>query len=437
MKINLTPKQTHYWDAIFGEDNLIRIDSPYNEFYYFGGFGSAKSFCIINACHAICLLYPNSHGVFIRGTYNELADSVIPQYLEYVNEGFRYHKSSRQANYFNGTRLDFRAFDKDVKILSNQYDFIVYSQMEEIQLELFLQSLGRNRRKTGGLPRNIVLGEGNPASGWVKTRLKDNRPENVWLTEAKTSDNPYLPPEYEPNLRKVYPAFWIARYLDGEWSNLDEMVFSEFREKEHIIEVLPFESVKRFKLRIGMDYGWINPTAMVWASVDYDGCITIWDEYKESMKLPQELREANNKHGKKIPTICDYSIKRPDRDGRSLWDDLLNEGLNLIESNKQELENIVLVNSLLKQGRLKITRNCVNLIGEIVNYKWKKIKLGDIKNNPETPVDKDNHAIDALLYVISYIEREKAIDPNIEVFKKSLQYAVQQNHPKNRNTINS
>jgi PBSX family phage terminase large subunit len=394
--INLTQKQADYHSALFDKSGLIRTDNLYTEFDYFGGIGSGKSRIEMTCIDQINRMYPGAHGIMIRETYPELRDSVVPQYNTYFKQsGYRYLQSDSSCIYTNGSRLDFRAFDKDTKILSNEYDYIAFCQMEEIKEDLFLQALGRNRRKAGGLPKNIILGEGNPAAGWVKRRLKDKPlPPEILLIEARTRDNPFLPPEYEINLRKNYPAFWIARYLDGEWTNLDEAVFSEFREIEHTILPVDGQTIGTLKKRAGLDYGWVNPTAIVWGFVDYDGNLTIFDEWGGTQKIPDEIAEAARQYGQ-LPIIADYSIKKADRDGRSLWDDLTRAGLWLQESNKQELENITLANTLFKTGRLKITKNCSNLIREIQNYKWKKLKLGEDKNRPEEPVQKDNHYIDA------------------------------------------
>jgi hypothetical protein len=69
-------------------------------------------------------------------------------------------------------------------------------------------------------------------------------------------------------------------------------------------------------------------------------------------------------------------------------------GIKLIPCNKEELSNIILANTLLKQKKVYITKNCVNFLREMKNWKWKKWKLGADKNMPEEPVDKDNHTCD-------------------------------------------
>jgi PBSX family phage terminase large subunit len=430
MKINLTYKQTEFYDAVFDNNGEVNKQSVFEEFYFFGGFGSAKSRIVSFITNKICLQYPGCHGVYIRGTFPELKDSVIPQYLDNYppgENGYTFNISDRTANYDNGTRLDFRAFDKDAKILSNEYDFIVYCQLEEVPQELFLASLGRNRRRKGGLPKNIILAEGNPASGWVKERLKDNplKP-NMFLVEAKTSDNPYLPAGYEANMRANYPDFWIARYLDGEWTSVDEAVYSEFREKTHVINPIDFKYISGFVQRGGFDYGYRTNSAINWSYVDYDGNIVIFDEWYAKGQEQNQIREVSKRYEDKKKTlfVADFAIKRPDRDGRNLWDELQNMGMLLTEASKDEMNSILLVNSMFKQGKLKITRNCTNTIKEVMNWKWKQVKFGSQKEIPDEPVDKDNHHCDNINYIVSNICGQVTMNPDIKKYEQSLEFAT-------------
>ena len=85
---------------------------------------------------------------------------------------------------------------------------------------------------------------------------------------------------------------------------------------------------------------------------------------------------------------------------------------------------------LLKQKRLFITKNCTQLKEEIENYKWKKIKLGQEKNAEEKPIQVNNHLIDAMNYLISWIEGLKTDNPEEARYKKSLEYANIKSKPK-------
>ena len=424
-KLIWNDKQADYLTALFNPDFTIRTDNNFNEFAFFGGFRSGKSFCEQFSVWQICLKYPNTRALYVRDTYAQLQDSVIQQFRnDFERYGqFIYKLSDRECHFKNGSIIKFRAFDRDTNILSAEYDLIAVCQAEDIKQELFLQLFGR--LSGNNLPKRLLLTEGNPANTFVKTRYKDASiaeliQKKIFFVEAPTADNAKnLDADYMQRLKDTYPANWFNRYVLGGWEQIDEMVFSEFREADHfIIPSLPSKSEEK---AIGGDYGYRTPSAFVWVYKDYDGNYIVYDEWGGTEKTPEELAEANKKHGQLI-TVMDYSIKRPGSHGKSLWDKLVEYGLILFESNKDELRNILVVNTLFKQGKLKIGKNCPELKKEILNYKWKRLKLGAESNLPEQAVDKDNHYIDALLYVIAFMEDQDSIKPQAVPYEQTIEY---------------
>ena len=426
-------KQKRYFNSMFYNNGLVKPD--YSEFYYGGAFRCGKSASQQLAVYLLAVRYPGLKILYVRDTYDELKVSVIKQFndeFEYLG-AYTYLKSERTATFEKteenepSSVIYFRAFNYDTDILSAEYDVICACQVEDLPKELFLQFFGRLSGKI--LPSPLLLAEGNPSGNYIKDRYKDPSQETLKsqkifaITDGKTSDNPFVMPGYIDRIKANYPAWWIARYLEGEWNNIDEMVFSEFRESRDVIDPVRPEIVKNFKQRAGLDYGWRNPSAVIWGYIDYDDNITIYDEWEAAQQTPIDIKRAAFRHGKLV-IAADYSIKRPDRDGRSLWDELTKQdGLILTESNKNELDNIILINTLLKQGRLKITRNCINLITEILNYKWKRIKLGQDKNLPDEPIQKDNHCIDAMLYMIADLIELKSENPSKIAMTKTIAWA--------------
>lgn len=404
--------------------------STKREFAFFGAVRAGKSYLYQLIGLILCCRNKKLKGLWVRDTYLQLKDSVIKQFCDdFGRQGvFTYKKTDREAEFFNGSVIKFRAFDVDgVGILSTEYDFIVFCQAEDISEQWFLLALSRLSGK--GLKAPLMFCEGNPANTWVRRRYKDkSRRElaelGIMFVEVKTAENERnLPANYVDFLLKNYPETWFNRYVMGGWEQIDEMVFSSFRQSEHVIEICDPKFYKTYKKVIGMDYGWRNPSAMVWLAVDYDGCIIIFDEFKRAEQIATQLADANARHNGisgPLVTVCDYSIKRPDRDGRSLWDDLLRAGLRLTESNKNESANLALLNQLFRQNRIGITRNCHELIKELLNYKWKALRIGTDANFSETPVDKDNHLIDALLYAVAYMELQKSVDPLSIAESKSI-----------------
>lgn len=432
-KIN--EKQLLYFNTMF--DEKLQLRNNYDEFAFYGAFRCSKSFSQQAAVHIICEVYPKCHALFVRDTYDQLKDSVIQQYLqefEYLGT-FTYLKAERKAYYKNGSTISFRAFDKDTGILSTEYDLIAVCQAEDISWDLFLQLFGRLSGRL--LPRPLLLTEGNPASGNIKTRYKEIerdvlKQRGTYFLEAKTEDNPWVTKEYIERLVKNYPKWWLDRYLYGLWDNREELVFSEFRNDETMV-IDPIDPVKipaSYKRRNGFDWGWVNPSCLLRSYLDYDGGITIYDEFYQPKTMPEDLAKWNNLYGKPW-TIADHSMKglkmptREDED-RTVWSECVRAGIVMIPCNKEELSNIVLTNVVMKQGKFKITRNCVNTIREYTNWKWKRLKLGSDKNQKEEAMDKDNHACDATNYLIADSFDRKSADPKEKEFKKSIAYATQQ-----------
>jgi hypothetical protein len=58
---------------------------------------------------------------------------------------------------------------------------------------------------------------------------------------------------------------------------------------------------------------------------------------------------------------------------------------------------------MFKAGKLLICANCVNTLSEIGNYKWRELRAGEVKNEYEEPVKANDHAMDALRYLVNHI----------------------------------
>jgi PBSX family phage terminase large subunit len=399
------------------------------QFAFFGGFRAGKSFLYQLLTFVLCIIYPRLRVIYVRKTYDRLKDSVIRQFRDDFEKygEFTYSDSSKDgsriARFNNGSTIVFRAFDTDSGILSSEYDVAALCQAEEIQEELYKMLFGRLSGDI--LPHPLLLAEGNPSGNWVKSTFYDieeeeRKEKGIFFINCPTTSNlANLPPSYLTTLKALYGEQDFNRWALGSWQSLIGMVFTEFTDV-NIIDPISFEDIEQNeKIMIGGDYGFRNPTAFLWGVKTYDDEIIIFDEFYKSGCMPDEIAEENLRHGK-FTTVMDYSIKRPDRDGKSLWDELIKSGLRLLESNKDEKRNLIAVNSAFKQGNIKICSNCTNLIWELRHYKYPDRKIGADKNFDETPVDKDNHAIDALLYLTQALELRKSIRPEDIANRKSL-----------------
>ena len=427
--IKFNPAQVKMINQILDEDLSLK-DNDIKQYVFMGGFRSGKSFLFQMITFLLCCRYAGLRVVYVRRTYDQLKDSVIKQFRDDFEKygQFKYIESSKEgsriAKFNNGSTIVFRAFDHDTNILSAEYDLACACQIEDIQEELYKQLFGRLSGSI--MPKAFMMVEGNPKGNWVKRTFYDLKEEErrakkiFFLNSPTTANLENLPPDYLETLQTQYSERDFKRWAMGDWQNLYGLVFSEFSESVNVIDPIQFSDIgSGEKILIGGDYGWRNPSAFLWGVKTYDDDIIIFDEFYKPECLPEELARENKRYGT-FTTVMDFAIKRPDRDGKSLWDSLVKLGMRLVESNKDEMNNIVTVNSLFKQRRLFICSNCVNLIWEIKNYKFKEQRIGSESNLDESPVDKDNHAIDALLYLTQAILNRKSVSDWEKAERKSL-----------------
>jgi len=127
-------------------------------------------------------------------------------------------------------------------------------------------------------PRCMICTTNPAGKGWLwrmaHPESKRKMPNWKWV-EASTEDNPALPEDYKARLRAKYgvntPAY--KRWVLGKSTALEGSVFTEFvPDPEECVHIVPpFELPKQFTIGRGMDYGMINPTAVVWAGKDMVG----------------------------------------------------------------------------------------------------------------------------------------------------------------------
>ena len=407
--IVLNPKQSLFFSQIFTKDMQIRDDAP-EELAYFGAFRCGKSLITMMITFYLCSLFKDVNWLFCRATYPELSDSVIPQFMKLYPpdiSGYKYIKWSRNAEFSNGSCINFRAFDRDTKILSNEYSGATLCQAEEIPYKLFLQVKGRLSGQD--IPKRFLLVEGNPADSWAKERYVENKPEHVFFLNGSMEDNKAnLDPNYIEGLLRDYPQDYIERYIYGGWDKTSDRVYTAL--KPH--NVIPRVKIqKHFYLCIGLDHGGINDTSLVWLAKDESGNIFICDEWHKKQAQFHEIVNASRRHGN-LNIIADYSMKTPDRDQGSWWLDLQSHGLRLIEANKaNKFDNILLVNKLFHQNKLFIFDDLPYVIQQHKGYKFKPARLNETENRRDEVVKKDDHSVDAVQYAIQHLKSIEVESP--------------------------
>lgn len=418
-EINFNTTQRSYIEYILNDDLTINMKNDFKEFALYGGYRAGKSFIQQLVLFLICCKYENIRVIYVRNTYPELKDTVIPQFRQAFEkyEKFNYVESSKDgshiAKFDTGSEIRFRSADEPTKLLSAEYDVICLCQGETIPREVVQLLIGRWSGTR--LPKKLFLNEGNPAGTWVKTEYYDRTKEqlaedNILFLQVETKENlQNIDSNFIEDYRKRNSDIDYRRYILGEFVGSEDMVFTEFT-PDNIIDPVDMQMIApNYKKGIGGDYGQRNLATFIWGYKDYDGRIIIYDSWGATKQTAQQIATAGLKYGKQ-PCVYDFSCKEKDRYGISEWDRIQKAGLPLIECSKQdEAGTISYINGLFKQGLLLIAGNNPDLIWELNNWKYPPKRLGSDINLKEIPIDANNHYIDAMKYFIKWVENLKSV----------------------------
>jgi phage terminase large subunit len=227
---------------------------------------------------------------------------------------------------------------------------------------------------------------------------------NIAVHIASTRLNKYLPPDYYQSTAHGKPKWWIERYLNASFDYAEGAVYADFG--DHIVK--PFEIPQSWDRLGGADFGIRDATVLLMGAIDPDtGIVYIYDEhYKNNLPVPEhakQMREMVQKvpYGKLRGLVGDPAGKRKNiNDMRSIFDHYAEYGLWFKDGDNRIDSGIAKVQAYFSLGRLKIFSSLANTIREGLNYKYKPEELDSKKNPDNKPIDKDNHAMDSLRYLV-------------------------------------
>ena len=219
------------------------IQSPALAAAMVGGQGSGKSLTL-NICAILnAARDPNGFSLIGRLNYPALESSTMMQFIELIPEHFgEWMETPKEFHFTNGHVIKFSHLDiTDPKVaghiksmnLSGAY----IDEATEISEQTYLLLTGRVRRKTA--PMHLIRLASNPAGrDWVWRYFFDPHRAKPFQANyginMSTFDNPYLPEEVVANWKATYPLDWADRYLNGNFSDMSDLVYKEFTERTHV-----------------------------------------------------------------------------------------------------------------------------------------------------------------------------------------------------------
>lgn len=208
-------------------------------------------------------------------------------------------------------------------------------------------------------------------------------------------DNPHIPVEEIDAAKDTLPEDRFSQEYLADFQKTTGLVYKNFSRTLHTYEEEPQGDFKRVA---GVDFGFRNPAAVL--EILYDG-ERVWvnDEWYKSGKTDMQVAE--------YVAGSNFDAVYPDPENPAAIEEMdrLHVNTREVSKGKGSVEaGIKNIQELLKTGRLKVHKRCVNLISEFETYSYKDTK--DEQNPDEKPIKFKDHALDALSYAVRMLLTE-------------------------------
>jgi hypothetical protein len=218
-------------------------ESPHKGRLFGGAIRGGKTVAGVRESIQLCLDYPGNVGIVARQTLPALKKTVLVEFEKYegvcaMDNGrvakdangkdlrliTQHHATDHYFQFYNGSRIWYTSLGDDKAGLAAQMGttigFFFIDQIEECSEAHFNNLLGRLSLNLPGIKLKYIL-TANPMPGWVKDRFILNSPKDFIYIPSLPKDNPYLPANYEAELRETYPAELVRAWLEGDWNVME------------------------------------------------------------------------------------------------------------------------------------------------------------------------------------------------------------------------
>lgn len=349
-----------------------------------GGTSSGKTYCIMQRLISIAVNepstiitvagqdLPNLKVGAMRDTETIFGDS------EWLQGFFTWNRSDYTIKGQNGSLIEFKSYDGEQDAKNGKRDYLFINEANGITYGIYWQLAIRTRRQ-------IFIDYNPSARFWVHEQVLGR--EGVKLIISDHRSNMFLTDEEHRRIEGISdPELWKV-YARGKTGSITGLVFSHF----NVVDDLPPR--EEWKVSAwGLDWGFsADPTALVHLVLAHG---EIWTDeviYRTGMTNPdiaQAMKEAGLTGRDEI--VADSA------EPKSIAE--LNRMGYFIKPCKKGADSISNGIDILKRYTWNVTRRSAGLRKELLAYKWKTDRNGDMTNQP---IDAFNHAIDAVRYAAS------------------------------------
>lgn len=424
------------------------LAAPEKDVLYGGAAGGGKSYAML--VDPLRYAHKAQHrALILRRSMPELRE-LIDKSRELYPKAFpncKFREVDKIWKFPSGATIQFSFLEKDADVYRFQgqaYSWIGFDEITHLPTEFSWNYLASRLRTTDPDIQTYMRCTANPGGSgahWVKKRYIEPSPPNETFTgsdgvtrkfiPALLQDNPYLSDTDYKQMLQSLPPIQRKQLLEGNWDINEGAAFVEFNTDIHVIP--PFEIPPDWTRVKGIDYGYAAESAVIWAAIDpTDDTLIIYRElYKKGLTgdaLASMITAMEENDPSSISGVLDGAAwNKTGYTGPTIGETLVKAGHKLRPADKNRIAGKVQVHEKLKQDketgrpRMQIFNSCPNLIRELQTIPIDKTKPEDVDTKAQ------DHAYDALRYLIMSRPRASSAWDDMFKFKQGLSYAPSDN----------
>lgn len=235
-----------------------------------------------------------------------------------------------------------------------------------------------------------------PEHWFYREWIKKAEEKNVLYLHFTMDDNPSLSDKVKKRYENLYSGVFYERFVKGRWVAVYGAVYPFMTDESMYCDV-PRGEFSEFA--ISCDYGTVNPASFgLWGRKN-----DVWyriDEYYFNSRT-EGFQKTDEEHYK---SLCDLAGNRKisqvvvDPSAASFIEVIRRHGkFRVTPAQNNVVNGIRRTSQVLKDGNVKICRNCRAIRREFSLYRWDSRKADDL------PVKENDHAMDDLRYFVTTV----------------------------------
>jgi phage terminase large subunit len=312
----------------------------------------------------------------VRQTLPALKSTVERDFFEILNKLELYdvskHNKTDRTYQLGSNMFEFFSCDEEMKVRGRKRHILFVNEANELKYDVWVQLLYRTSEK--------AIIDYNPSHflHWIYDEVL-TRSESQFR-KVTYLDNPFLTKEIIAEIERykfVDENLWKVYGLGERGANI-ATIFPNYE----LIDELP----ENGNVVYGLDFGFNHPTALTKCVKDGNNLYFQECVYESNLTTNDIVQRISNFVEKSAYLYCDYA--RPE-----IIRELQINGFNAINADKSVLEGI----KFIKENKIHITKDSLNLIRELNTYKWKQNASNEAL---EEPLKMNDDLIDSMRYAV-------------------------------------